>query len=63
LVLQQQQEGQKRKKIIIKYQHEEGYKKKRISFERGTTLRELEREEDFCEIPTTRGPYEEEDRS
>ncbi len=39
----------------MKYQqHEEGYKKKRISLERGTKLREPEREEDHCEIPTTR---------
>jgi hypothetical protein len=43
--------------IIMKYQqHEEGYKKKRISLERGITLRELEREEDHCEIPTIGGP-------
>jgi hypothetical protein len=47
----------------MKYQHEEGYKKKRISFERRTTLRKPEREKDHYEIPTTRRPNEEEDQS
>jgi hypothetical protein len=41
----------------MKYQqHEEGYKKKRISLERKTTLRVLKREEDHYEIPTIGGP-------
>jgi hypothetical protein len=41
----------------MKYQqHEEGYKKKRISLERGTTLRKPKREVNHYEIPTTGGP-------
>jgi hypothetical protein len=40
----------------MKYQqHEEGYRKKKISLERGITLREPEREKDHCEIPTIGG--------
>ncbi len=55
LVIQQQQQGQKRKMIIMKYQqHEEGYKKKKINLKRITTLRKPKREID--EIPTTWGP-------
>jgi len=40
----------------MKYQqHEQGYRKKKISLERGITLREPEREKDHCEIPTIGG--------
>jgi hypothetical protein len=38
----------------VKYQqHEEGHKKKRINFKKGTTSRGLKKEEDHYEILTT----------
>jgi len=49
----------------MKYQqHEKGHNKKMISFDKGTTLRGPEKEEDHHEIPTTEGLEEEkEDQS